>query len=109
VTRAALKSGAESAVQAIKGVATVDNQIELLPVSPQDERLRKAVFRAIYEYGPLERYNVPAGWAIRIVVKDGKVALEGAVASEGDKQLAGFRARGVRLGVLVANNLRVAK
>src|ERR1700730_16657635 len=48
VTRPNLKSDAEKAVKQIEGVERVDNRIEVLPLSPNDDRLRLAVYRAIY-------------------------------------------------------------
>ena len=38
VTNPTVKSDAENAVKKIEGVETVDNQIEVLPLSPNDER-----------------------------------------------------------------------
>src|SRR6266403_3806449 len=56
VTRPSLKSDAERAVKGIEGVEKLDNQIEVLPPSPMDDRLRLVLYRAIYGYGPLEKY-----------------------------------------------------
>jgi hyperosmotically inducible protein len=53
VTRPSLKSDAERVVKKIEGVEHVDNQIEVLPTSPNDDRLRRDVFNAIYRYAPL--------------------------------------------------------
>jgi hyperosmotically inducible protein len=109
VTRDTLKSDAEKAVQGIEGVEKVDNQIEVLPVSPIDDQLRRSLYRAIYGYGPLERYAMPVLQPIRIIVKNGHVTLEGVVDSQGDKDLAGIRANGVSGVFSVTNNLAVAK
>src|SRR5262249_50881938 len=57
VTRPALKSDAENVVKRIEGVERVNNQIEVLPVSSFDNRLRFKLFRAIYGFGPLQRYS----------------------------------------------------
>jgi hyperosmotically inducible protein len=57
VTRPTLKTDAEKAVKSIEGVGRVDNQIEVLPLSPNDERLRRSLYRAVYGYGPLGRYE----------------------------------------------------
>ncbi len=46
--RPTLKSDAENVVKRIEGVERVVNQIEVLPLSPNDDRIRRAVFRAIY-------------------------------------------------------------
>src|SRR6266513_5953296 len=48
VSRPTLKSDAENVVKRIEGVERVDNQIKVLPVSPNDDRIRRAVYRAIY-------------------------------------------------------------
>lgn len=109
VTRDTLKSDAEKAVKDIEGVEHVDNQIEVLPVSPSDDRLRVRLYRAIYGDGALERYAMPVIKPIRIIVKNGHVTLEGVVDNETDKNLAGIRANGVPGIFSVTNNLQVAK
>jgi hyperosmotically inducible protein len=107
VVQPVLKSDAESAVKHIEGVETVDNQIEVLPLSPLDDRIRRAEFRAIYDYPALERYEMGALPPIHIIVKNGHVTLEGVVATEGDKNLVGIRANTVNGVFSVTNNLRV--
>jgi hyperosmotically inducible protein len=109
VVRPTLKSDAESAVKHIEGVEKVDNQIEVLPPSPMDDRIRRRLFRAIYGYPALEKYELGVQKPIRIIVKNGKVTLEGVVDSEADKNLAGIRANGVAGTFSVTNNLRVEK
>ena len=108
VTRPTLKTDAERVVKQIEGVEKVDNQIEVLPVSPSDDRLRVRLYRAIYS-GPLQRYSLGVQQPIRIIVKNGHVALEGVVDNEGDKNIAGIRANGVPGIFSVTNNLQVAK
>jgi hyperosmotically inducible protein len=107
VTRPVTKSDAENAVKHIEGVEKVDNQIEVLPPSPMDDRLRRRLFRAIYGYPALEKYALGVQKPIRIIVKNGHVALEGVVDSEADKNIAGLRANGVSGTFSVDNNLRV--
>jgi hyperosmotically inducible protein len=107
VVRPSLKSDAEKAVKRIEGVEKVDNQIEVLPTSPMDDRLRIALYRAIYGDPALEKYALGVQKPIRIIVKNGHAALEGVVDSEGDKNLAGMRANGVPGLFSVTNNLRV--
>src|SRR6202795_394128 len=107
VTRPTLKSDAEKAVKQIEGVERVDNRIEVLPVSPNDDQLRRAVYRAIYGSPGLDRYALRAVPTIHIVVKNGHVTLEGAVATEGDKNLANIKASGVSGVFSVTNNLQV--
>jgi hyperosmotically inducible protein len=107
VVRPTLKSDAENVVKHIEGVEKVDNQIEVLPTSPSDDRLRHRLYNAIYRYAPLQKYALGVQKPIRIIVKNGHVTLEGVVDSEGDKNLAGLRANGVSGIFSVDNNLRV--
>jgi hyperosmotically inducible protein len=109
VTRPILKNDAGKAVERIEGVDKVDNQIEVLPLSPNDDRLRRSLYRAIYGFGPLNRYALPVLQPIRIIVKNGNVNLEGIVDSETDKNLVSIRANGVHGVFSVANNLHVEK
>ena len=109
VVRPSLKSDAENAVKHIEGVDKVDNQIEVLPPSPMDDRIRIRLFRAIYQYPSLQKYALGVQKPIRIIVKNGHVTLEGVVDSEADKNLAGIRANGVPGIFSVTNNLQVVK
>jgi len=109
VTRPVLKSDAEKAVKSVEGVEAVDNQIEVLPTSINDGRLRRQLFRAIYGFGPLEKYDMGVIKPIRIIVKNGRVTLEGIVDSQADKDSADIRANGVSGVFSVTNNLLVAK
>ena len=109
VTKPSLKSDAEAAVKRIEGVEKVDNQIEVLPLSPMDDRIRQNLYRAIYGYPPLQRYAMPVLKPIRLMVKNGHVTLEGVVDSEADKNIVGVRANGVSGVFSVKNNLVVAK
>lgn len=109
VTRETLKKDAERAVKDIEGVEQVDNQIEVLPVSINDDRLRRRLYRAIYGFGPLQKYSLGVLQPIRIIVKNGHVTLEGVVNNEGDKNIAGIRAQGVSGVFSVKNNLQVEK
>jgi hyperosmotically inducible protein len=108
VVRPTLKSDAESGVKSIEGVASVDNQIEVLPVSPMDDQLRRAVYRALYGDSALSRYGMSALPSIHIIVKNGNVTLEGVVDSESDKNLANLRASGVPNVFSVTNNLNIS-
>src|SRR6202451_1799337 len=92
VVRPSLKSDAENALKHIEGVEKVDNQIEVLPPSPMDDGLRIRLYRGIYGYPGLEKYALGVQKPIRIMVKNGRVPLEGVVDSEADKNLAGLRA-----------------
>jgi len=107
VVRPTLKSDAENVVKRIEGVEKVDNQIEVLPPSPMDDRLRRRLYRAIYGYPVLEKYALGVQKPIRIIVKNGNVTLEGVVDSDSDKNMVGLRANGVSGTFSVTNNLRV--
>ncbi|HUO26200.1 MAG TPA: BON domain-containing protein [Candidatus Aquilonibacter sp.] len=107
VVRPSLKGDAENAVKHIEGVEKVDNQIEILPPSPMDQRLRMRLFRSIYEYPPLQKYELGVQKPIRIIVKNGRVNLEGVVDSEGDKKLVDLRANLVPGIFSVTDNLQV--
>jgi hyperosmotically inducible protein len=95
VQRPTLKKDAENVVKRIEGVDSVVNEIEVLPNSPNDDRLREALFRAIYGKAQLNRYALMAVPPIHIIVKNGNVTLVGWVASEGDKTVADLAAKGV--------------
>jgi hyperosmotically inducible periplasmic protein len=107
VTRGSLKDDAERVVKRIEGVERVANQIEVLPTSINDDRLRRDLFNAIYRYGPLQHYGVGSNRPIRIIVNRGHVTLEGVVDRQSDKNLAGIRANGVAGVFSVQNNLMV--
>ena len=107
VARPVLKCDAENAVKHIEGVEKVVNQIEVLPTSPMDDRLRLQLYRAIYGDPALEKYALGVQKPIRIIVKNGHVTLEGVVDNETDKNLAGLRANGVPGIFSVTNNLQV--
>jgi hyperosmotically inducible protein len=104
-----LKDDAGKAVKSIEGVSAVDNQIEVLPASPMDDQTRSAVYRAIYSKPTLQRYQLGAVPPIHIIVKNGNVTLEGAVANDMDKNVAGIAANGVSGVFKVTNNLRPDK
>jgi hyperosmotically inducible protein len=117
-SRPALKSDAARAAKSVKGVESVDNQIEVLPTSPSDDRVRSAVYNAIYTMPSLSKYNAGAGniasagngpsallaaggitedppmgfHAIHIIVKNGNVILTGIVLSQQDSDLAQLKA-----------------
>ena len=107
VSRPTLKSDAERAVKDIEGVERVDNQIRVLPVSPNDDRIRRATYRKIYGHSVLSQYQLRAVPPIHIVVDNGHVKLEGVVARQMEKQVAGMQANSVSGVFSVENNLRV--
>lgn len=124
-----LKSDARRAVTRVSGVDDVANNIELLPASQNDDRIRWATFYRIYNDSFLSRYAPGGGvsrydlqtfrrfpgtqpfgeYPIHIIVKNGRTTLMGAVGSESDKILAGFRAREVTGVFGVSNELVVSK
>jgi hyperosmotically inducible protein len=107
VTRPTLRSDAQRVVERIEGVERVINNIEVLPLSPFDDRIRVAVARSIFGYGPMNRYALGANPPIHIIVKNGNVTLEGVVANEMDRNIANIRANGVPGVFSVTNNLVV--
>jgi hyperosmotically inducible periplasmic protein len=107
VTRPTLKSDAENVVKDIEGVEKVTNQIKVLPLSPMDDRIRLAEFRAIYGDAGLNRYAIQAVPSIHIIVENGHVTLVGVVATEADKNTAGIRANAVSGVFSLDNQLRV--
>ena len=109
VTRPTLKTSAERVVRKVPGVQQVVNQIEVLPLSPMDDRIRCAVFYAVYGNPALDRYSYQAIPPIRIVVKNGHVTLTGVVFNGMEKTLAGMKARGVGGVFSVTNNLHTEK
>src|SRR5260370_21944630 len=101
VTRPTLKSDAENAVKKIEGVEKVVNNIEVLPLSPNDDQIRRAVYRAIYSQPGLDMYSLRAVPTIHIIVKNGNVALTGSVSNEGEKNRANLSANGLTGGFSV--------
>jgi hyperosmotically inducible protein len=97
---------AENAVKKIEGVERVINNIEVLPPSPNDDSIRRAVYRAIYSQPGLDTYSLRAVPTIHIIVKNGHVTLTGAVANQGDKERAGIAANGVPGVFSVTNNIQ---
>jgi len=102
-----LKDSAEKVVKDVEGVKGVNNKIEVLPPSPNDDRIRRDVARAIFNDDRLFRYSMGAVPPIHIIVNRGHVTLEGVVANQADKDAAGLRANGVPGVFSVQNNLRV--
>src|SRR5262249_2863496 len=89
VTRPSTKSDAEAELRKIEGIPKITNQIEVLPISPNDDQIRLAVYRSIFKYeGPMFRYAIQAVPPIHIIVNNGRVTLKGTVDSYEDSQLA---------------------
>ena len=105
--RPTIKSGAENVVRRVEGVEKVINNIEVLPLSPFDNRIRRAAYRAIFSQPSLDRYAIQAIPPIHIIVKNGHVTLIGVVANPMDKTLAGMAANSVPNVFSVQNDLQV--
>ena len=110
VVRPTTKSDAEARIKKIEGVERVVNEIDVLPPSPGDDRIRRAVYRALFNWdSPLFRYAHRSVPPIHIIVKNGRVALKGIVATEQEKQLAYMKARSVPGVFEVRNELQVER
>jgi hyperosmotically inducible protein len=134
-SRPILKSDAGNAVKGIPGIESVDNQIEVLPLSNNDDRIRAAVYNRIYTQPSLRKYNAnqgslaqamgpggrsfgmmaggitnnpPIGFhGIHIIVKNGNVTLYGVVNNEMDSNIAGIQANSAPGAFSVDNDLIV--
>src|SRR6266481_561548 len=108
VVRPTTKSDAEARVKDIPGVSKVINEIQVLPLSPDDDRLRVALYRTLDNFdSPLFRYATQSVPPIHIIVDHGRATLKGIVDSKNDAQLAYMRARGVPGLFDVKNELMV--
>jgi hyperosmotically inducible protein len=110
VTRPTLKKDAQRRVEKVEGVDRVVNQVEVLPLSPNDDRLRRAVFRELFNFNsPLFRYGQQPVPPIHIIVNRGRLVLKGVVANKGDSDLANIKARGVPGLFEVKNELKIER
>jgi hyperosmotically inducible periplasmic protein len=101
------KDDAQTAVKGIEGVTKVNNNIEVLPLSPFDDEIRRAEYRAIYGAPELQRYAMGVLPSIHIIVKGGHVTLVGTVDNEMDKNVAEIRAKSVPNVFSVDDQLQV--
>ena len=102
-----LKSDAQNVVRRIEGVASVTNNVEVLPVSNFDNGIRRAAYRAVFGGPGMYRYAMGANPSIRIIVDNGHVTLVGYVGNQMDRNIAYLRANGVPGVFSVTNNLQV--
>jgi hyperosmotically inducible periplasmic protein len=109
VVRPITKSDAEHRVARLSGVNHVINNIEVLPLSPFDDSIRRRTYRAVFRAGSLYRYALGTNPSIHIIVDRGHVTLEGVVANKMDSQLAYMAANGVSGVFSVTNHLRVER
>ena len=107
VRNAVIKDVAEKSVKRLEGVERVDNKIEVLPASFNDDRIRMQVARAVFGDNRLFYYGNEPVPPIRIVVRNGHVDLEGMVRTQTDKDTAFIRANGVPGVFSVENHLQV--
>jgi hyperosmotically inducible periplasmic protein len=109
VSRPTLKDEAERRVKSLEGVEGVDNRINVLPLSPYDDRIRLASYRAIYSNPGLNRYAWGPLPQIHLIVRNGTLTLRGRVDNEADRNLAGILATGVPGVFEVKNQLIVQR
>ena len=107
VVRPTTRSDAEGRVKRIKGVTSVVNNIEVLPLSRFDDDIRRATFRSVSRMGGLYRYLQGTNPSLHIIVERGHVTLEGVVSGSGDRNLAYMAANRVPGVFSVTNNLKV--
>lgn len=108
VLRPVDKARLEGAIKNVAGVTSINNYIEVLPVSRFDDRIRLQTLSTIHRTGALYRYFMGANPSIRIIVKNGNVTLEGLVSSAGDRTLAFLATNGVPGIFSVTNRIEVA-
>ncbi len=108
VTRPTTKDDAERRVKSLEGASHVVDNVEVLPLSPTDDQIRLAVYRAIFSYNsPLFRYATQSVPPIHIIVRNGHVTLKGVVANQTDSDMAYLKASGVSNVFSVKNELQV--
>jgi hyperosmotically inducible protein len=103
------KTDVENVVKNIPGVTAVNDQIEVLPLSPMDNQIRFRTLHTLLRSAPLDKYFQGVQPSIRIIVKNGDVTLDGVVLNNGDRQLAYMAANGVPGVFSVTNNLRTER
>ena len=104
------KKDAEHAVEDIPGVERVVNNIEILPLSPFDNSIRRRIVLAFANHGGvLSGLLQEPNPEIRIIVENGHVSLEGHVMNRGDYNLANILANGVSGVFSVQNNLIIGR
>lgn len=107
VLRGSTRKSAEKRVAKIDGISTVVNRIQILPASPNDDRIRARAYRQIFGSGSLYRYAMGANPSMHLIVSRGHITLEGVVDSKVDSQLAYTIAQSIPGVFSVTNNLAI--
>jgi hyperosmotically inducible protein len=110
VTTPIKKSDMQNIVAKLPGVEGVTDNIQVLPLSDNDNLLRRQIAASIYRYPTLSRYGMGTHPSIHIIVDNGHVTLTGVVDTQADKDVATMRASaaGMSFGPIV-NNLQVVR
>lgn len=103
------RKDAQRAVEHIKGVESVVNNIQVLPPAMFDEQLRRQVYAQLVRRGGLSQYFWQAAPSIHIIVLHQNITLKGYVDSTGDKYLAAITAKEIPNAFQVENDLQVVK
>ena len=101
------KADYERLAEGIAGVTDVKNELDVLPLSTFDDQLRIGIARRLYGDPRFVRYANRSLPPIHLVVKNGKITLEGVVATPLERQLAESIVRTGSLAFEVVNRLRV--
>jgi len=109
VVRPTTRSEAAKRVSKIEGIDRVVNKIEVLPLSNFDDAIRLRTYRAVFNKGSLYRYAAGTNPSVHIIVRNGRVTLEGIVANQADSNLAYIAANSVPGVFAVTNNLQVER
>ena len=102
------KDEAARSVKDIPGVTQVVNDIDQLPASPFDDRIRRAALREFEDRGPAQYF----GWPnpdVHVIVENGRITLEGYVSRKADSDMLNILANGISGVFQVTNNLRVGE
>ena len=92
----------EKRIANVDGVRTIDNRIEVLPVSSFDNELRYRIARSIYGNSSFWNYAIMANPPIHIIVDHSRVTLTGVVNNEVERALA--RSLATQFGALSVTN-----
>jgi hyperosmotically inducible protein len=101
------KTGYQQMLESVPGVKQIHNQLRILPVSYVDERLRDAASLAIYGDPTFHSFASQPNPPIHVIVENGKITLEGAVANALQRQVAESRVRTRVVALDVINNLKI--